>query len=179
MTKKQKRKLVNRILTIATILLAAALIVVCVFVIKDKKKVRTAEVDLTDRVTAQALVWLSEIQDMPLSYDEVKACMGSVVLRCEDTPTGEKGVYTRKAVPESYGGCYENAYAGLENAYVKVFNDRIEKKGQEGKYTKEDVDKTVQKAYGISLREYLVSKILLLPSEEELLAEIEGEVRYE
>lgn len=135
---------------------------------------------MTEEASARAYVWLSKIDDMNLSYDDVKECMGDFNLEVIKTPTDQKGVYSLSLAEKAYEYCENQAEVGLEKAYKKVVSDRITSSGYEGTITDDTVENLMMDTFGLSVSDYLKEcNITLLPSEEEIIAKYSGEIEDE
>lgn len=146
----------------------------------DSKQIKYSYVSMTDEASARAYVWLNEIDDMPLSFDDVKECMGDFNLEIVLTPTEERGTYVQSLADGSYEYVENQAKTGFEKAYRLVVISRLKDSGVEGECTDETVDELMSKTFGVTVAEYLDScEVELIPSKEKLESMYSGEVTNE
>lgn len=137
-------------------------------------------VSLDEEAAARAYVWISDIEDNGVSFDEVKECMGEFNLELVLMPTEEKGVYQRSLADGSYEYALSQATVGMEKVYKKVVRNRLLDAGFEGQCTDEEIDELMQRTFGVSVEEYLKGEeIELLPTLDELNEKYAGEVSNE
>ncbi len=137
-------------------------------------------VSMSEEAAARAYVWLSQIEDMPFSYTEIRKMMGDIQLQLVLTPAGEKGKYVRTLADGTFADCQEKARAGLEKAYRGVVRYRILASGYEGELLDDRLDDLMREAYGVSVSEYLsYCNVQLTPTLEELTEMYSGEVADE
>jgi len=137
---------------------------------KEKYKAPSYKyIPMTEEASARAFVWLKRIDDIDLSYEEVKECMGSFNLEVIRKPTEVKGEYTYELVDGAYGYCESQAKIGLEKAYYLAIKKRITNSGYEGEVNNELVDRIMDETFGMSVSEYLNKHdIKLLPEINEI-----------
>lgn len=137
-------------------------------------------VSMSEEAAARAYIWLSQIEDMPLSYTEIKEMMGDIQLTLVLTPTEEKGKYMRTLAEGTAADCEKKAADGLERAYREVVRYRFLADGYEGECSDDMLDDKMREAYGVSVSEYLsCCEVQLLPALEELTGLYAGEVTDE
>lgn len=142
---------------------------------KESKKPVYEYVSMTDEAAAKAYVWLSQIEDTELSYEDVEGLMGSFNLEVIKTPTGKDGSYDIEIAQGSYDYCVAQAKLGFEKAYKSAVQKRLIASEYEGEITDDLVDSLMQEAYGVSVSEYLnMQNIAFLPEETALLEEIKS-----
>lgn len=183
--RKRGQKSTNVIAVLLVLLLSltlsAILVAVLAWKVQESKREPLYEtVSMSEEAAAHAYLWLSQIEDMPLSYAEIKQLMGEIHLTLVLTPTEEKGRYTRTLAQGSVADCQNRAQAGLKEAYREVVRYRCQAAGYEEELTDAMLEALMQETYGISVSEYLAScKVQLLPTQEELEKTYQGEVAYE
>lgn len=169
-------------IVVALLLLTIAGVCVALFVLGNKKAQEpvTKYVSVSEEASAKAYVWLAQIEDMSLEYEDVQGIMGEMKLEVVLTPTEQKGIYTQAPVEASYKECVNKAKAGLERAYLEVLKSRLLAAGFEGNCEKADMDKMMQEAYGVSVSEYLEQcDVSLLPEFTTIQEKYSGEVSNE
>ncbi len=181
-----RRKKTNPMLwIIPVVLLSLALltIIIAVHVHAFQKRKSPEEgkqfVSVTEEITAKAYVWLEQIQDMKLSYPEVRDAVGDVEIQIQRVkkPDGEASV---EVVVSSYEEAEESALDSLEELYRRVLTQRLKEAGYEGTCEQADLDRMMQEAYGVTISEYIEQcGISLLPTAEEVQRRIAREVEYE
>ena len=173
-----KRKNRRKSIFIVILILIIAILIGCfgIFAIKEYKASKEPSfeyVSMTEEASARALVWLSQIDDIDLSYDDVENCMGSFNLEVVKTPTEEKGVYTISLADNSYEYCQSQAQTGFEKAYKSAVKSRIIASGYEGNVSDETIEDLMMQTFGMSVSEYLKQcNVKLLPAKDELLQEV-------
>ncbi len=178
------RKFRNSILLfiiMISLLAAAALVCMLLWELRNSRKEPVYEyVSMSEEAAARAYVWLSQIEDMPLSYTEIREMMGDIQLQLVLTPTGEKGKYMRTLADDTFADCREKAQNGLEKAYREVARYRLLEAGYEGEIADDMLDDMMREAYGVSVSEYLsFCEVQLMPALEELAGMYSGEVTNE
>lgn len=165
-------------LFVGLIAVMAILLILKALSVKSEPVYRS--VSMSEEASARAYIWLNEIDDMPLSYTDIKGMMGDIQLKLVLTPTGEKGKYMQTLAEGTFGDCEGRARAGLEKAYREVLKHRFLAAGYEGEMSETLADDMMREAYGISISEYLEScEVQLLPTLEELTGMYSGEAAYE
>lgn len=143
---------------------------------KESKKPVYEYVSMVDEASAKAFVWLSQIDDNGLTYEDVKACMGEFNLEIVKTPAKDKGVYDVQIVDGSYDYCVAQAETGLEKAYKMAVCKRLLTSGYEGEISDETVETLMKEAYEVSVSDYIREQnITLIPEYDELSAKIIAE----
>ncbi len=168
------------VLIIVIMILAIIMVVFGVKRYKESKKPVYEYISMTEEASARAYVWLSQIEDTDLSYEDVKACMGDFNLELVKTPMKEKGHYQRAIADGAYQYLLSESKVGLEKAYKLAVMHRIENSGYEGTVNEELVEKLMRETFGMSVSEYLTQcNIVVLPTEQSLIEKYEGEVSNE
>lgn len=178
--RKNRRKSVWIIILLIIILLLCALIGYGVFKQhRDSKKPSMQYISMTEEAAARAYVWLSKIEDIELSYDDVKECMGDFNLEVVKTPI-DKNTYKIEPADGAYEYCRSQASIGLEKAYKMAVCRRIKASGYEGTASDEVVEEIMMKTFGMTVEQYLKEcNIELLPTEAEVQEKYAGEVSDE
>lgn len=187
MASVRKLRRQNRRKTVYIVLLLFVILILSGFLVftalkqyKVSKEPIHDYVSMTEEASARAFVWLSNIEDTELTYEEVKECMGDFNLEIVKTPADKKGVYTMSLADNAYGYCLSQAKTGLERAYRLSVCKRITSTGYEGTVNDELVESLMQETFGMSVSDYISQcEIVLLPSEEELISKYSGEVSDE
>lgn len=150
------------------------------------KEVKYREVSLTEEAAGRAGLWLSGIEEVQLSYDEILECMGELKVQVSYTPTGKKGIYKQELIEETYDQCEQSALLGLEKAFCNVLNKRYEMMGTVANpedfvpMTEDEIDELMKETFGVGLHEYFEGlDIQLLPTKDEMKNMYSGEVLYE
>jgi len=147
---------------------------------KKSKEPRYEYVSLSEEAAARAYVWINNIEDNGVSFEDAKECMGEFNLELVSNPTEERGIYQRSLADGAYEYAASSAKVGMEKMYRLAVKNRLVAAGFEGEPTDEDVENLMQKTFGVSVEEYLTREnIELLPTEEELNEKYSGEVSYE
>ncbi|MDY6104358.1 MAG: hypothetical protein SPI28_07505, partial [Acetatifactor sp.] len=150
-----RRKKTNPMLWIIPVVvlsLALLTIIIAVHVHAFQKRKSPEEgkqfVSVTEEITAKAYVWLEQIQDMKLSYPEVRDAVGDVEIQIQRVkkPDGEASV---EVVVSSYEEAEESALDSLEELYRRVLTQRLKEAGYEGTCEQADLDRMMQEAYGV------------------------------
>lgn len=185
----KRRKL--RILSVLTPILTIAVIALCLIIgmlfykqYKESKEIKYEYVSMTEEAAARAYVWLNDIENNELSYDEIKDCMGQFNLELVLTPSKTKGEYDRAIAENAYEYCVSQAEEGLEKAYKKAVINRLIAADYELDHNSIPTDETVESlmkdTFGISVSEYLKKmNVKLLPSNDELNSMFTGVVKDE
>ncbi len=181
---RRKKKRGNGILLFFMIISVSLIVVlVCMLLLKlrdSRKEPVYVSVSMSEEAAARAYVWLNQIEDMPLSYTEIKEMMGDIRLELVLTPAGEKGKYTQALAEDTFADCQEKAQNGLEKAYREVARYRFLAAGKEEEISDDMLDDMMQEAYGVSVSEYLsFCDVQLMPTLEELTEMYSGEVTNE
>ncbi len=176
--KRRRKKRGNSILLfcIMTVITVVVILGLLIFLKIKYSKPFYEYVSMSEEAAARAYIWLNQMEDMPLSYEEIKEMMGDIRLELILTPTGEKGRYMRALADGTFEDCQEKAQAGLEKAYREVAGYRFFAAGYEG----DILDDMMQEVYGVSVSEYLsYCKVQLIPTLVELTEMYSGEVTNE
>lgn len=180
MSARRRRRRISIITPILFLIVIALLVFIGLILYKQHKKSKEPifeYVSIAEEASARALVWLNDIDDIELSFEDVKECMGEFNLEVKYTPTETKGIYTVELMPDCYEYCESQAKIGLEKSYRLAVINRLQKVGYEGPCTDETVEKLMKTTFGITVADYLEQcEISLLPSFEELNAKYSGEV---
>ncbi len=181
---KKAKKFRNGILLFIILLSVAFAIILGAMLIWDfinsKKEPIYEYASMSEEASARAYVWLNQIEDMPLSYTEIKEMMGDIQLELVLTPAEEKGKYMRALSDNTFAVCRKKANDGLEKAYREVARYRLLSAGYEGEISDDMLDTMMREAYGISVAEYLsYCNVQLMPTLEELTEMYSGEVWIE
>jgi len=175
--RKKKSKAPVVFLIFVIIVLLGILTAGLVFYLKSLKEPKYEKVSLTEEVSAKAYVWLSNIEDMEVSFDEIRDAMGDISLDLVLTPTGERHMYSQEIIEGSYNECCIKADEGLKKAYALVLSNRLKKEGYLEEVDVNKAEELMKEAYGISLMEYFEKEeIELMPSEEDLKLKYNCEV---
>ena len=181
--RRKKKKRGGAVTAVLFILCVALMIIVGMLMVVRYKESKTPVyeyVSVTDEAAAKAYVWLSQIENTDITYDEVKSCMGDFNLELIKTPTNKKGVYSRKLADGTYEYCEGQAKAGFEKAYRLAVMKRLRNSGYEGEITEALVDELMIEAYEVSVSEYLRGcNVSVFPSAQEISSRYEGEVSNE
>jgi len=181
--KKAKKLRSGILLFIMMISLALAIILAAVLIwdyINSQKEPIYKYASMSEEASARAYIWLNQIEDMPLSYTEIKEMMGDIQLELVLTPTEEKGKYMQALSDNTFAVCQKKAKDGLEKAYREVARHRLLAAGYEGEISDDMLDSLMREAYGISVAEYLsYCNVQLMPALEELTGMYSGEVWIE
>jgi len=179
-TKKYGSGILLFLIVIIFIALAVTLGYMLLSEYNRKKQPIYEYVSMSEEAAARAYVWLNQIEDMPLSYAEIKEMMRDIQLTLVLTPTGEKGKYTRELAEDSFVFCQKQAGIGLEKAYREVARYRLLAAGYEGEISDDMLDDMMREAYGVSVSEYLsFCDVQLMSTLEELTEMYSGEVTNE
>ena len=180
MSARKRRRRISVITPVLFFIVIALLVFIGLMILKqykDSKEPVFEYVSMTEEVSARALVWLNEIDDINLSFDDVKECMGNLNIEIKYSPTETKGIYTQEIVPGCYEQCESGAKAGLEKAYKLAVMNRLQLAGYSEPCTDETVENLMKSTFGLSVSEYISQcDISILPTEDELKAKYSGEV---
>lgn len=182
---RKKAKHANTILVLSVLLMSITLsaVLVCMLAWKvrsSQKEPLYEYVSMSEEAAARAYIWLNQIEDMPLTYTEIKQMMGDIHLTLVLNPTEEKGKYARTLADGTVSDCQNRAWNGLEEAYREVVRYRLMADGQKESISDEEMDELMREAYGVSVAEYLAScEVQLLPAIEELTEAYLREAVYE
>lgn len=157
--------------------------VICAMIIKyqENQKPVFNDISITEEITAKSFVWLNQINDFDLSYEQVRNIMGDISLTVELKPCKTKGKRQQEITEGSYQKCYNAAYDGITAAYKQAVAARLSKEGYEGQADPEMVESLMQETYGLSVQDYLkgCEDLVIIPSENQLLDKYNVEVDYE
>lgn len=178
--RRRKRTLVTGVLFVICCILTVIIGVLLVSGYKASRKPVYEYVSMTDAASAKAYVWLTQIENTSLTYDEVAECMGDFNLEIVKQPMKKKNTYEVKLADGAYEYCQVQAQAGLEKAYKLSVKRRLVAAGCEEECTDELIESLMMEAYGVSVSDYLSGcDIKVFPTLEEIKSEYEGEVSYE
>lgn len=180
--RKKKRRNYGGIIaaTLAFIILLAAIIMLLFYIEKQAKQPKHEYISLTEEASAKTYVWLSEIENLNISYEDVKEIMGDISLDILLTPTKVKGEYEMSMIEGTYEEAYEKARAGLEKSFKQAVIDRIKSEGFEGNVNDAEVDGLIKEVYGISVSEYVdICEVQVIPAKDVLEAQYSGVVSPE
>lgn len=165
----------------AAFIIIAALVALLFWELReDKKEPVYKYASVSEEAAARAYVWLNQIEDMHLSYGDVRKMMGDIRLELILTPGREDGMYMQTLAEGTLADCESRAQNGLERAYREVVRHRLADAGYEGEISDAMLDDLMREAYGVSVSEYLAScQVQLLPTTEELTEMYIGEVANE
>lgn len=180
---KRRRRTALTPVILAVMLFFIFVSVICLMVLKarENRKPIFKEISLTEEITAKGYVWLSQIDGMDLSYEEVRDIMGAICVTVELKPSENKGMKLQEITEGSYAKCYEAAYDGMLEAYNRVVCKRLKDSKFEGEASADTVDSLMKEVYGLSTIDYLkqCEDLQLIPSEEALKNRFNVEVEYE
>lgn len=126
-------------------------------------------ISMTEEASARAYVWLNKIEDIDLSYEIVKECMGEINLEYVKRPAEVKGEYTYELSENTYEQCLNSANEGLVRAYYEAIKNRIKNSGYEGEINNELVDRLMNETFSLSVPDYINKhEIKLLPDKNEI-----------
>lgn len=181
--RKRRRRSALTPVILAVMLFFICVAVICLIILKarDNKKPIFKEISITEEVTAKAYVWLNQIEDIDISYEEVRGIMGDISITVELKPSENKGMKLQEITDGSYQKCYDAAYNGMAEAYNRVVSKRLLDSGYEGELSANIVDSLMKEAYGLSVMDYLkqCEDLTIIPSEDELKQRFNVEVEYE
>lgn len=168
------------VMAAAFVIIAALVVLLFLELREDKKEPIHKYASVTEEAAARAYVWLNQIEDMHLSYGDVRKMMGDIRLELILTPGKEDGKYMQALAEGTLTDCQSRAQNGLEKAYREVVRHRLADAGYEGEISDTVLDDLMREAYGVSVSEYLAScHVQLLPTPEELTEMYVGEVENE
>lgn len=181
--RRRRRRRLSALVPVLFILVIALMVIVGMLIYtraKEAKEPKYKYISMTEEAAARAYVWLSEIENSNITYDEIKELMGDFNMEVVETPTGQKGVYVRSIADGSYDYCLSQAKTGLERAYRKAVINRIMAAGGiEGEVTDATVEELMMEVYGLSVSEYLDGQnVDIFPDINELNQKYSGEVNY-
>lgn len=116
----------------------------------------TTSIDITERVCANAEVWLEDIEGVMVTTSELEEIMGPLcVSLTENYHLDENGyaVCVRAISKESYEECEEKAYTAMSIALEKLIAARIFSAGLSEDVS--DVSALFLEVFGMSSTEYL------------------------
>lgn len=181
--RKKKKRRGGAVTAVLFILCITLLIIIGMLVairLKESKTPIYEYVSMTDEAAAKAYVWLSQIENTDITYDEVKSCMGEFNLELIKTPTKKRGVYFREIADGAYEYCESQARVGFEKAYRLAVMKRLRNSGYEGDINEGLVDELMMEAYEVSVSDYLKGReVAVFPSLQEISSRYEGEVSNE
>lgn len=182
--RRKKKKKRGGVVTAVLFILCIALLVIIGMLVavryKEAKQPVYEYISMTDEAAAKAYVWISQIENTDITYDDVKSCMGEFNLELVKTPAKKKGVYNRKLADGTYDYCESQARIGFEKAYRLAVMKRLRNSGYEGDINEELVDELMMEAYEVSVSDYLRGReVAVFPSLQEISSRYEGEVSNE
>ncbi len=171
MRKKKKKNPVGLVISILCINFLFFVAGFMVYRILDQKeevaqnKEYTVIVDPSDYMVGKALNWLSDIDDMKFSYEEVKEVFSGLKIEIHYSDNPENGeMYV--VGDESYVACEMVAYEKMAQYYKGIFRVNAGLEDCEEK----ELDQAIEELLGMPLPEFLRGcDIGLMPSREEVL----------
>jgi len=183
MKKRRRRRSALAPIFLAIMLFFICIGIIALMVIKYKENMQPVydEISLSEEVSAKAYVWLNQIDDMNISYEDLRQAIGDINLTVELTPSGKKGIKNQQIVDGAYEQCLEKAYSGLANAYWQVVASRLTESGYDKPINQNTVEKLMKDTYGLSIVDYLKAceDLSLLPSKEDAMTKYNQEVTDE
>ncbi len=156
-------------LSISCVILAIITILLVVVMIINNRKPIYEERSMSSEISAKVYVWLAQIENTQLTYDEVKECIGECSVVVIKTKKG-RDEFEYKLEEGTYDECARMAFEGLERAYKLAVTKRLQASGYEGEITDTLVDELMKDSYGVSVREYLEEQnVALLPDESQII----------
>lgn len=143
----------------------------------------SARLDMTEQAVVAAFGWLSDIEAVSVSPEDVAACMRNLTIQVnltlEQTAPGQ-GTFRCEISPEAYDACRQAAYQALGEAFRAALAERLLMAGYAGSTDEAALGELAEEALGMPLFSYLMScGPALMPSLEELQARYDGSGSYE
>lgn len=180
MRRRRRNGPVIALLLIIILIMAGAIAAMIIYAGKKQNEPKINKVSITDEIAAKTYVWLSEIEQMNLSYEEISEMYEEINVDVILTKTKGKNTYEQKLDESSYEEARIQAKEKLENIYRKAISNKIKSEGYENDFDDRLVDDLMQEAYNMSVSEYIeYCNVDYFPSKEKMSLKYSGEIMHE
>lgn len=177
--KRRKDSSIIAVTFIVFILIVALAGIVIYSTIKSKEPKYKYE-SLTEEITAKTYVWLNEIDDMELSYEDIRDTFGEIKIEIVLKKAKGKGMYIQSLNEESYNAAVEQIKAGINKLFKQVIVEKIRSEGFEGEISESLLESIMTESYKMTISEYIDNYASdIIPDKNTLINKYSGEVAYE
>lgn len=160
--RRRRRKIIMRriLFVFVMLILLGALIAGAVFLLKGRSNSGTFErnVDITDKVTSDMAMWLSDINEPEIDADWVRGRVGNYSVK--EILVLSDGNYLRSIDQDSYNNLVAAVYSDLARLLTEVIKDRLTASGYKENLTNEETAQISAEILGMSIQDYLASSNL-------------------
>ena len=176
--RRRRKAMMLRFFAIFAIAICAVLLVIgAIFLFKGKSYSGTfeREIDVTDRVSADIALWLSDIDDMEIDSGWVKSRVEPYVVK-ETLTLSDDDVYSAQIDSDSYNALTDKVNADIDTLLTEIIRDKLIEKGYKDEVSDEEAAQITKDVLGMSASMYLQSAgISLVPTINEISEPLEGE----
>lgn len=189
--KEYNKRRRRRIRKIRRICVTVVLVVLALVIMVSVLRVRTLRafkgdyvrsIDLTDRIVADASVWLKDVEGADVDADWVGSRTEGIYANVylSFTPDGlTKGSYTETLDPDSYEKCSNEAYELTGKCLRELIIKRLTAVGYAQSLSDEEADALITEALGMPLDQYIKnSGAKIIPEYDELAGNINRSGEY-
>ncbi len=174
--RRRRRKIRRIITTVVLAVLAAAVTLILTLTIPRVKMLKSFDgeysrrIDITDKVAANASVWLKDVETDGISAE----------VRLNFTPDGlKKGSFTETLDDESYAACVDEAYRLTGECLRELIIKRLTAVGYAETMSDDEADALITEALGMPLDSFIRNAgISIAPDPEELSSLINRSGEY-
>lgn len=181
--RRRRRVMLRRILAVIIVLALLGGIVAAIFVLKEKgisfsKKIDgtfTRDVDVTQIVTSDIAIWLSDIEGMDIDAQWVGNRVEPYVVTetLTLTSSGSSGnAYIRTVDSDSYNKLTQKVNTDIDVLLAEIVKEQLLAKGYSDSVSDDDASRITTQVLGMSASEYLSSNGVSVAPTQEKLAEI-------
>ena len=185
LTKEQRRKKRKRRRIIVTTVIAVLAVALAVVIMMSVLRVRTLRafdgdyartVDMTDRIVANAAVWLKDVEGAEVSTEWIRSKTEPLILTATLSfdPQGlKKGSFTEKLDEASYSECSDKAFELTAECLRELIIRRLTMVGYAESVSDEEADALIEEALGMPLEGYIrEAGVNIIPDQNELAQEL-------
>ena len=179
---KRRRRKIRKIrrLCVTAVLVSLALIIPAVVLrirtLKSFKGDYVRRIDITDQVTANAAVWLKDVEGAEIEADWIRSMTDGIYadVCLSFTPDGlSKGSFTETLDEASYEACREEAYRMTCECLKELIIKRLVAVGYAESMSDDEADALITEALNMPLESYVKNAgIALIPDYNELADDI-------
>lgn len=162
--RRRRRKIRRIITTVVLAVLAAAVTLILTLTIPRVKMLKSFDgeysrrIDITDKVAANASVWLKDVEGADIDAEWVRSKTDgiSAEIRLNFTPDGlKKGSFTETLDDESYAACVDEAYRLTGECLRELIIKRLTAVGYAETMSNEEADALITEALGMPLDSFI------------------------
>lgn len=167
--RRRRRKIImRRIIFVLSLLIIIGTIVggIIFFMGRSLSGTFEREADITDRVSADMAVWLSDINDPEIDAEWVRSRASGYSIK--EIMVLSDGQYTRSIDQDSYNKLTADVYSDLGRMLTEIIKGKLLEKGYKENMSDEETAQIATEILGMSISDYLKSSELpiILPIQE-------------